>query len=541
MNGSIPPASEILKGFDASAFPAGFLENYDQLECLSSSNGAETFLVRQKGSEKPAVAKCYDKTVYQRTEEGAILRALSHPGLPAFFDEFENATTICVVREYISGTPLDQYAFNRAFSGAEAVDICIRLCEILAYIHSRETPVIHRDIKPENIIVRPDGAVALIDFGISRTFDSESETDTVFIGTRLYAPPEQYGFAQTDARADIYSLGVLLRWLLTGSPKKDPGARIARPLEKIIETCTAFAPNARYRDAASVKRALVSCRSQKSGRARLAAAFCLALFAALLFGFAVGRYTPFFAPAFESGGSGAVEFKEPVIERAVRVQLEKDEGEAVFEEELQNVRELYIFGDQVSKTGEEFAAGLSGPLADLPRGGLRSLEDVLLLPNLETLFVNYQELSDISALAALEYLEAANFRHTRVEDVSALSGMRRLRYVCLFDTNVSDISCLGSCPRLFNVELGSSLIESVDGMAGFDSVQSLSLRDLNLASLAGLEGFLRLERLDLSNTAVKDLSPLLSLPNLKSVVVDPGMKDAVDALGESAAFSVLYE
>ncbi len=235
-----------------------------------------------------------------------------------------------------------------------------------------------------------------------------------------------------------------------------------------------------------------------------------------------------------------MEFKEPVIERAVRVQLEKDEGEAVFEEELQNVRELYIFGDQVSKTGEEFAAGLSGPLADLPRGGLRSLEDVLLLPNLETLFVNYQELSDISALAALEYLEAANFRHTRVEDVSALSGMRRLRYVCLFDTNVSDISCLGSCPRLFNVELGSSLIESVDGMAGFDSVQSLSLRDLNLASLRVWKGFAA-GAAGSFEYRVKDLSPLLSLPNLKSVVVDPGMKDAVDALGESAAFSVLYE
>lgn len=539
MNGSIPPASELLKGFDHSAFPAGFLEKYDQLECLSSSNGSETFLVRQRESEKPAIAKCYDKTVYQRTEEGSILRALSHPGLPAFFDEFENGTMICVVREYISGTPLNQYACSRAFSGAEAVDICIRLCEILTYIHSRETPVIHRDIKPENIIVRSDGTVALIDFGISRTFDSESETDTVFIGTRLYAPPEQYGFAQTDARADIYSLGVLLRWMLTGSPKKDPAARIGRPLEKIIETCTAFAPNARYRDAASLKRALVSCRSQKSGRARLAAAFCLALFAAMLFGFAIGRYTPFFSPAFKSGG--AVEFKEPAIERAVRVQLGKDEGEALSEEELQNVREIYIFGDLVSKTGEEFAAGLSGSLADLPRGGLRSLEDVLLLPNLETLFVNYQELSDISALAALEYLEAANFRHTRIKDVSALSGMPRLKYVCLFDTNVSDISCLDSCPRLLDVELGSSLIESVGGMAGFDSVRSLSLRDLNLASLEGMERFLRLERLDLMNTTVKDLSPLLSLPNLKSVVVDPSMKDAVDALGENVSFSVLYK
>lgn len=538
MSGRLPPSSEILKAFDDSAFPAGFLEQYDQLECLSASNGTETFLVQQRASEKLAVAKCCDKTVYRCAEEGAILRALDHRGLPAFFDEFENGDMICVVREYVFGTPLDRAAHGRAFSGTEAADICIQLCDILTYIHSRETPVIHRDIKPENVILQPDGTVALIDFGISRTFDSESETDTVFIGTRLYAPPEQYGFAQTDARADIYSLGVLLRWMLTGSPKKDPGAHISRPLERIIEKCTAFAPNARYRDAAAVKKALVSFRSQKGGRAPVAAAFCIALFAALAAGFAVGRYTPLLSPAFKSG---AVAFSQSAVERAVRVQLGKAEGDEISDQELLTVRELYIFGDQVSKTGEEFAEGLSGELAESPRGGLRSLEDVLLLPNLETLFVNYQELSDISAIAGLECLETVNFRHTRIEDVSALSGMQSLRRVCLFDTNVSDISCLDSCPRLWDVELGSSLVDSAEKLAGFDSVRSLSLKDLNMVSLKGMERFLRLEQLNLSNTAVKDLSPLLSLPNLKTVIVDGSMKDAVGALGEGVSFSVIYE
>ena len=95
------------------------------------------------------------------------------------------------------------------------IRLCAKLAEILIYLHSRTPPVIHRDIKPENVIITEEKEPVLIDFDIARTFKTAEETDTVFFGTKGYAPPEQYGFAQTDCRSDIYAFGVLLRFLLT--------------------------------------------------------------------------------------------------------------------------------------------------------------------------------------------------------------------------------------------------------------------------------------------------------------------------------------
>jgi len=75
---------EIEKAFDASRCPTGFLERYDQLECLAASHGTETFLVKQKDDEKLFVAKCYDKSLYSVVNESNILKGLNHNGLPVF-------------------------------------------------------------------------------------------------------------------------------------------------------------------------------------------------------------------------------------------------------------------------------------------------------------------------------------------------------------------------------------------------------------------------------------------------------------------------
>jgi len=133
--------------------------------------------------------------------------------------------------------------------------------------------------------VRPDGSVALIDFDIARVYRSESETDTRIFGTRAYAAPEQYGFAQTDARADIYSLGVLLRYLLTGSPRANRNVHVYRPLEKIIAKCTAFDPANRYTDVEQVKKALLAANPRSQGL-RVAGIVAAALVAVALLAFA---------------------------------------------------------------------------------------------------------------------------------------------------------------------------------------------------------------------------------------------------------------
>lgn len=99
MNDVKQAVSEIENAFDASCYPAQFLERYDQLECLAASHGTETFLVRQKGGEALFAAKCYDKSLYSSVHESDILKALGHAGLPVFTEEFENDSTVCIVRE----------------------------------------------------------------------------------------------------------------------------------------------------------------------------------------------------------------------------------------------------------------------------------------------------------------------------------------------------------------------------------------------------------------------------------------------------------
>lgn len=271
--------------FSSIGYPDAFLVRYDQLECLASHRGLDTFLVCDKRGEHLYVAKCYHRAVYPDAQETGILRTLSHDGLPAFADAFQNERMTCTVRAYIKGTPLNQYAQERSLTRDEIVVLCVKLCDILIYLHEQTPPIIHRDIKPQNVIVREDGSVALIDFDTARTYKNEADVDTLFFGTKGYAPPEQYGFAQTDCRADIYSFGILLRFLLTGSTRENPNVRVYPPLGRILSKCTAFSPKERFSDMRTVKKALLAANPKSQFlRKSLAAVCALAACALLAFG-----------------------------------------------------------------------------------------------------------------------------------------------------------------------------------------------------------------------------------------------------------------
>ena len=286
----------ILDAYDSLPYPEEFLAEYDIMECLSEQKGVCTFLV-QNAEGKDCVAKCYEKKVWGIAKNG-ILETLDHQGLPKHIANYENEDTIVTVREYIEGVPLGRMAKEKDLSEQEIVQICIRLCDILEYLHHRKEPVIHRDIKPQNIIVRPDGSIALIDFDIARVFRSENEADTMFFGTVAYAPPEQYGYSQTDCRTDIYSFGIVLRWLLTGSTKENQNIKVYRPLAKIIRKCTAFSPKERYSDISQVKKELLAAnpRSQRLHAALLSlcgiAAAAILIFAGVKI-YQKVTYTPF--------------------------------------------------------------------------------------------------------------------------------------------------------------------------------------------------------------------------------------------------------
>ena len=197
--------------------------------------------------------------------ESNILKNLDHRMLPRIVDIFEDESAVYIVEDYVKGITLQAFLDRETrVEETRGVQWFLDLCDVLDYLH-RQTPhpIIYRDMKPANIMLQPDGMLKLIDFGIARAYKQESGGDTACcIGTKGYAAPEQFGTAQTDARTDIYSLGVTMYHLLTGkSPYAPPyGFVPARQLvpslscgmEHILSRCVQPEPEARYQSVAEL-------------------------------------------------------------------------------------------------------------------------------------------------------------------------------------------------------------------------------------------------------------------------------------------------
>lgn len=148
-----------------------------------------------------------------------------------------------VLEEYIEGDNLGRLLQGARFSVSETRDIVTQVCRALWVLHSMGA--VHRDVKPENIILRGRDAI-LIDFDAARIHKPRLETDTQVLGTVGFAAPEQYGISQSDPRADIYSLGVLVNVMLTG----EHPSRCLAPgrMGRIVERCTRVNPAKRYKN-----------------------------------------------------------------------------------------------------------------------------------------------------------------------------------------------------------------------------------------------------------------------------------------------------
>lgn len=197
-------------------------------------------------------------------DEANLMKKLDHPTLPRIVDIIDNNRSVYIVMDYIEGESLNKVLES---SGAQPQEAVIewgkQLSEVLDYLHTRTPPIIYRDMKPANIMLKPDGTVRLIDFGIAREYKADKDSDTTNIGTRGYAAPEQFGEkGQTDARTDIYSLGVTLYHLVTGKNPAEPpyelypirhwNPKLSSGLEWLIQKCTQLNPKDRYQSCAEV-------------------------------------------------------------------------------------------------------------------------------------------------------------------------------------------------------------------------------------------------------------------------------------------------
>ncbi len=220
---------------------------YDTVRVLKKSERGTVSAVRHRQSGTRYVFRRFSGIgdVYRK------LLPVSCPNLPKIYEVGEANGETAVLEEYIQGDTLAYLLAGDVLDMKTAKSVARQVCSALWTLHSME--IVHRDIKPENVMLRGREAV-LIDFDASRVFKHERENDTQILGTMGYAAPEQYGISQSDSRADIYSLGVLLNIMLTGQhPSR---ALSAGRMGRIVQKCTMTNPKKRYKDVLHLMEAL---------------------------------------------------------------------------------------------------------------------------------------------------------------------------------------------------------------------------------------------------------------------------------------------
>ena len=243
---------------------------HEVLKLVDTGGTSQVFLVQdRKLNCQWAVKKTKkrSKAINTVMAEVNVLKSLNHPALPRIVDIKEDDEYFYIVMDYIQGENLR--TILRA-DGPQPQDSVvswgIKLCDVLTYLHQHG--IIYRDMKPSNIMLTPDGQIKLIDFGIARNYDPNSKEDTISLGTEGYAAPEQYeGHGQSDARTDVFGMGVTLFQLLTDiNPATYSenlfSIRLANPslssgLDKIIIKCTNKSKEKRYQSAEELKQALL--------------------------------------------------------------------------------------------------------------------------------------------------------------------------------------------------------------------------------------------------------------------------------------------
>lgn len=252
-------------------------QKYIVLSHLATGGMSEVYLVselnnpNQKWAVK--VSNVTSKLAQKLVDEAKILSVLNHPSLPYVADFFTTDQYFYLVIEYIQGPTLTDYfdESNSQLSIEMILNIGIQLSDVLNYLHKQNPdPIIYRDVKPGNIIIKEDGQVMLIDFGIARKYQKDQLKDTVRIGTVGFAAPEQFEKKQTDVRTDIFSLGALLYYLVSKGkyvyiaqkPIREFQKGLPKSLERCIEECVELEPKDRLTDIREAKIYLLKAREE---------------------------------------------------------------------------------------------------------------------------------------------------------------------------------------------------------------------------------------------------------------------------------------
>lgn len=502
-----------------------------------------------------------------------------------------------LLRQYIEGMNLIEYVERREMLVAEEIyDIMHILSQKISTLHELNPPIIHRDIKPENIIVRAKKGriidVYIIDYGTARMYDENKEHDTVFVGTRQTAAPEQYGFSQTDERTDVYGLGKVLCYMLTGSYDagrlKDISGGMrsymklssveCRSLCRAAAKATEIDPGKRY---LNIRQFEAACfRGHRFRRYGVwvagIAVFAVMIAAAFLSGIKMGEDrqksqhdgdlgTDVGIMNEESGrgdlsGSGdesagddasvdAKDLSKDTNEAAGKNAGNKnpldvdDEGEVIFQSELMREAVEMELPEGTKITEEALSQVRSiriiGNKCCEYNTEIWAVKDCVYVDGMAVSPLDSGDVSDLSVIKYMDHLEELYIPLQNITDISALEGCP-VKTLFLNGNEITDFSVLATMPNLESLYIGNTPISDLPDLSQCENLNMLNIDYLILNDLEPLRNT-GITDIEILGTRVldNDYSVLKDMGTLRRLTMDEPESGMMDVVGELTTLSEL--
>lgn len=494
--------------------PSGF-SDYEFISYLEDSPQKKNLLLKSKKTGQKVVLKYASGDYVSMLRTESISHTLGKFSFfPYVFDYEETPEGAWLLREYIEGESLAEKIENAGpISLTEAVKISVRLCGHLKMLHDSTPSIIYRDLKPANIVINDSGDIYLIDTGSIRPYREDSASDTVCIGTPETAAPEQFGARQTDRRTDIYGLGVLFHYLLTGNLSLDKlkEEKLPRKVVSIIKKCTAFNPESRYHDIGKVQAALN--RLIPTGKlylTRLAAAFSLCAFTAALI---------LLFNSLSLSSRKEVVFSSPLLEQAVREELDIPDGNPVYRQDLSRITQILICGNTVFHNRDEHEYFLEDHSVNGKASEYGSIIDISILadmPDLRYVVLDHQLINDISPLKDLSLIQLS-LCDNPVTDLSALKNLSLLQTLNLYKTNITSLEPLRDASGLTELDCSYTRITTLEPLSGL-SLNTLYMVGVPASDVEALSN-LPLTRLVLYQIPFDKLPVIADIPTLENLTL----------------------
>lgn len=526
--------------YQEDVLPFRLSQNYRIFSCLKYSAAKKVYVLEEKNSHIKYVLKCRTEDDMELLKkEYEILTSLEGTFAPKAYDYFTEQGVSFLLREYITGETLEQKVEKKGvYDVKQAMDTMLSVCDCVKALHSHTPVLIHRDLKPQNILITERGSCKIFDMDTVREYKEESSRDTVYLGSRGTAAPEQFGFGQTSIRTDIYSLGILFLFLLTGRYTVDCPEWKELPgyVQSTILKCLSMDSGHRYPSVDALIRELKCMRRFSKRRSTIVYMSGLFLLGVLLLGlvlnFIIDRVQYY---------NQAVVFQNPRIEAAVRQTLGVDADVPIYPSDLEQITTLILCDDQIFQSIEEHEAWHDNYYNEYNRQEKRETKqdfsDLQYFTELHTLVLDNQGIDNLQCLEGLPLYELS-LRKNHIRDLSGIADYEKLTVLILDDNPISVLSPVKGMENLRQLSVSGTNIQSLEAIRGME-LTSFICSNTNVRDYSVLATLEHLSELQISGADSEEIAYLYSLKNLSILGLFDSHLESLEELSEFGQLSCL--